>query len=282
MNDVLLPTGRPALMGILNVTPDSFSDGGQHATLDAAIRHAEAMVEQGADIIDVGGESTRPGADDVPEAVEIDRVAQVVSELTKRGHCVSIDTMKTQVARHALDAGATIVNDVNGLRAPGMLETCSQHQCTVCIMHMQGQPRTMQQSTTYPRGVLPEVIEFLSERATAAIEAGTSPERIWVDPGIGFGKTTNQNLQLIHGIPDLSALGFPVLIGVSRKSFIGRVLGSETAPLGVEDRLEGTLAIQVIAQLLGARIIRAHDVQAAKRAIQVAAAYSNLQADVSQ
>ncbi len=248
-------------MGILNVTPDSFSDGGLFLDCGAAIEAGRRMMEEGADLIDVGGESTRPGAADVLAHDEIARVIPVVAALAGMGIPVSIDTMKPEVARAALAEGAQIVNDVNGLRADGMLELVSESDCGVCIMHMQGSPRTMQKSPSYGN-VVSEVLEFLVGQ-TAFV--GGLPGRVWIDPGIGFGKTVDHNLTLLRNLREFVATGIPVLVGVSRKSFIGRVTGVEDPT----DRREGTLAAQVWAQIQGVRILRAHDVRASRRAIDM-------------
>ncbi len=261
------PPNQPALMGVLNVTPDSFSDGGSYSDATAAIDAALRMVDDGADIIDVGGESTRPGARPVDGAEELRRTIPIVEALARRGIAVSIDTMKPEVASVALQAGAVFVNDVGGLRAEGMLEVVVAAQCSVCIMHMRGEPNTMQENPEYG-DVVRDVRSFLLQRAVRAEEAGVKAERIWIDPGIGFGKTIEHNLALLRSLEVLSATGFPVLVGVSRKSFIGRVLGG----LEVHDRLEGTLAAQVVAQMKGARMLRAHDIKPARRAIELAAA----------
>lgn len=262
-----LPEGRPALMGILNVTPDSFSDGGQHFSADAAIARGLAMMEEGADLIDVGGESTRPGAQPVSFEEELRRTIPVVSSLAKKGIPVSIDTMKPCVALEALGAGAFMINDVSGLRDPSMLELVRKEQPTVCIMHMKGEPRTMQVEPSYA-DVVSEVRSYLLGRAA---ELDLPKEKIWLDPGIGFGKTVDHNLSLIRNLDYLVDAGYPVLIGVSRKGFIGKILGADSP----DDRLEGTLAAQVFAQIKGARIIRAHDVKAASRALSMTAALMN-------
>jgi dihydropteroate synthase len=263
-----LPSNRPALMGILNVTPDSFSDGGEHNTTQSAIDWGLKMIEDGADLIDVGGESTRPGADEVTIEEELRRVIPVVETLSHKGIAVSIDTMKPEVAREALDAGAFLVNDVGGLRDDRMMQLCIQRRCVVCIMHMQGVPRTMQSEPVYS-DVVNEVSAFLKQKAELLLNSGIPLEGIWIDPGFGFGKTVEHNLELIRRLDEIAALGFPVLVGVSRKSFIGKVLGSEENPLPVEERREGTLAVQAVAQLKGARIIRAHDVKESRRVIDV-------------
>jgi dihydropteroate synthase len=254
-------------MGILNVTPDSFSDGGQHFGFQTAVDAARQMVDDGAHVIDVGGESTRPGADPVSEDEETRRVVPVVEALAAAGITVSVDTMKASVARRALGAGAAIVNDVTALSDPEMAQVCADAGCTVCLMHMQGTPRTMQANPHY-EDVVEEVRSFLVERAAFAQGHGIAADKIWIDPGIGFGKTVDHNLELLRNIPRLADTGYPVLIGVSRKSFIGRILGG-AVPLPVEDRLEGTLAVQGYAQLQGAKIIRAHDVKAAGRTVRM-------------
>jgi dihydropteroate synthase len=258
-------------MGILNVTPDSFSDGGMHDDVDDAVDAALRMVDEGADIIDVGGESTRPGSDPVSEEEEIRRVVPVIERLSVLGMRISIDTMKAEVARLALQAGASIVNDVSALRAEGMVELCAEAGCTVCLMHMQGQPKTMQLEPTY-RDVVSEVRDFLRIRAAEVQASGVAPDKIWIDPGIGFGKTTEHNLTLLRQLKELVKLPYPVLIGASRKAFIGRVLGSHDDPLPTLERLEGTLAVQVLAQASGARIIRTHEVKESRRSMDLAAA----------
>lgn len=259
-----LPEDRPALMGILNVTPDSFSDGGKHFSADDAIAKGLAMMEEGADLIDVGGESSRPGAEPVSLEEELRRTIPVVSALAKAGIPVSIDTMKPGVGKEALDVGAFMINDVSGLRNSEMLQLVNTEKPTVCIMHMRGEPQTMQVEPDYA-DVVGEVRSYLLGKA---YELELPKEQIWLDPGFGFGKTVEHNLTLIRNLDQLAETGYPVLIGVSRKGFIGKTLGADSP----EDRLEGTLATQVVAQLKGARIIRSHDVKAAKRAIMMTAA----------
>ncbi len=258
-------------MGILNVTPDSFSDGGRYDAPEAAIAHAERMLEEGADIIDIGGESTRPGAQAIDAAEEIRRTESIVRALTRLGATVSIDTCKAEVARAALGAGAAVVNDVTALGDPEMAETCARAECAVCLMHMQGSPRTMQLAPSYG-DVTQEVRAFLLERTAFAEARGIARERLWIDPGIGFGKTVEHNLTLLRRLDALVATGYPVLLGVSRKSFLGKLLGAEDAPAPLEARLEGTLAAQSIGQWLGARILRVHDVGEAVRAARIVAA----------
>jgi dihydropteroate synthase len=258
------------------VTPDSFSDGGQHFGFDDAVRAALHMVDQGADLIDVGGESTRPGAEEVPVDEELRRTIPVLRELAKWGVATSIDTHKPEVARAALEEGAGVVNDVYGFREPALIEACRPFECTLCIMHMQGTPSTMQKNPTYEEVVV-EVRDWLLGQAKACENAGIAKERIWIDPGIGFGKTLEHNLQILRNLSEFVSSGYPVMIGVSRKSFIGRIIGGIEAPAPVQDRVEGSVAAQVLAQASGARIIRAHDVRAARRAIDVAAKIQNPQ-----
>lgn len=266
-----LPSGRLALMGILNVTPDSFSDGGVHFEAETAIAAALQMMEDGADLIDIGGESTRPGSEGVPLEEELRRVMPVLERLCAEGVPVSIDTAKAEVARRALGAGAAVVNDITAFGDPEMLSVCVEGKCSVCLMHMQGTPRTMQANPHY-EDVVREVRDFLVEKAAAAEAAGIPKGDIWLDPGIGFGKTVEHNLRLLRELDVLVATGYPVLIGTSRKSFIGKVLGAPGEVLPSDERLEGTLATQVWAQMKGARIIRAHDVKEAARALKMTTA----------
>jgi dihydropteroate synthase len=252
-------------MGIINVTPDSFSDGGLNLDAKSAIDTGLRMTDEGADLIDVGGESTRPGADDVSVEEELRRVIPVVEGLVRRGITVSIDTMKPRVAREAIEAGVEIVNDVTALADPAMADLVRELRCTVCLMHMKGTPRTMQQNPTY-EDVVGEVRSALVKQAE-----GIPKNKVWIDPGIGFGKNIKHNLLLLQGLEAFVSTGYPVMVGVSRKSFIGRVLDGEH-PLPVEQRLEGTLAAQAVAQIKGARIIRAHDVREARRGIEMVAA----------
>jgi dihydropteroate synthase len=254
-------------MGILNVTPDSFSDGGRYSTLDAAVARALQMIEDGAGIIDIGGESTRPGAAEVDAEEEIRRVVPVVAELARRTSVpISVDTSKPEVIRAALEAGAAIVNDVRALNEPGALEAVAASGAAVCLMHMQGQPRSMQLDPQYV-DVVTEVCDFLRNRMRACIAAGIAPERIILDPGIGFGKRLPHNLALLARLPELNALGRPVLIGVSRKSMFRDLLNR---PL--EQRLAGGLAVATASALAGAKILRVHDVPETADALKVAAA----------
>lgn len=259
---------RVTLMGILNVTPDSFSDGGRFASASSAIDFAEAMMDEGADLIDVGGESTRPGSEPVSEEEELIRTMPIVEALVRKGIPVSIDTSKPGVAMRAIGAGASVVNDVTGLRDPRMIEVVAASTASVCIMHMLGVPRNMQANPIYG-DVVRDVREYLYHAATLAEQAGISSDRIWIDPGIGFGKSALDNLELLRRLDEVVSLGYPVLVGVSRKSFIGRILGSAEEPRGVDDRLFGTLAAQSFAQLMGAHILRVHDVGAARDSVSV-------------
>ncbi|HEY5977642.1 MAG TPA: dihydropteroate synthase [Solirubrobacterales bacterium] len=254
-------------MGVVNVTPDSFSDGGLYLEPEAAIAHGAELVDEGAEILDVGGESTRPGAEAVPVDEEVRRTEPVVSDLAGLGHTVSIDTSKRVVAEAALDAGATIVNDVTALRAdPELAPLCADREATVVLMHMQGTPRTMQADPTYD-DVVDDVKAFLSERIEVASAAGVATERIWLDPGIGFGKTLEHNLELLRRLGELRELGRPLLVGTSRKSFIGKIDGSDA-----EDRIGGTIASSIYAAAQGADVLRVHDVAEIAQAVKVAAA----------
>lgn len=250
-----LDLSAPAVMGILNVTPDSFSDGGVFFPRETAVAHALQMVQEGADIIDVGGESTRPGAAPVSAQEEIDRVIPVIEALRGRVSLpISIDTTKPDVMRAAVLAGAGFINDVRALRDDGALEVAAELQVPVCLMHMQGEPRTMQDNPHY-QDVVAEVAAFLRERLQAAQAAGIPAERLVVDPGFGFGKSLAHNLELLHGLKRLKGLGVSILAGLSRKSMIGKALG-----LPVEQRLHASVALAVIAVQNGARLVRVHDV----------------------
>jgi dihydropteroate synthase len=265
--DHLLDLTEPCVMGVLNVTPDSFSDGGRYADAAAAIERGVAMAGEGAAIIDVGGESTRPGAADVGVQEEIDRVVPVIEALVRRVRVpVSIDTSKPEVMRAALAAGASLVNDVNALRAPGALEAVADTGAAVCLMHMQGVPRTMQVAPSYG-DVVAEVRQFLADRVRACLAAGIGRTRVCVDPGIGFGKRPEHNLALLAAIDQLADPDLPVLIGVSRKSLIGIITGRPP-----EGRLAGSVAFAALAVMGGAAIVRAHDVAEASDAVKVASA----------
>jgi len=261
--DHSLSLGVPRVMGIVNVTPDSFSDGGRFDSAAAAIDFAQSLRTQGADILDVGGESTRPGAAPVPEDVELARVLPVVTALARDGALVSIDTMKPGVMRAALDAGAVMVNDVRALRAPGAMEGVAGSAAAVCLMHMQGEPQSMQVAPRYD-DVVGEVRTFLAARAAACEAAGIGRERIAVDPGFGFGKTVAHNLALLRGLDAIAALGYPVVAGLSRKRTLGVLTGR---PDG--DRLAGSVAAALAAVARGAAIVRVHDVAATVDALRV-------------
>ncbi|SHH02985.1 dihydropteroate synthase [Massilia sp. CF038] len=248
--------GRKALvMGILNVTPDSFSDGGKFQSLEFAVSRAEEMIAEGVDMIDIGGESTRPGAPSVPLAQELERIMPVLYALREMGKPLSVDTYKPEVMREAILAGADMINDVNAFRAPGALAAVAESDCGLCVMHMQGQPHDMQRDPHYV-DVVNEVIGFLKERVEAMVGAGIERERICVDPGFGFGKTVEHNFALLRNIGTIQReLGLPVLAGLSRKSMIGAATGKP-----VERRLAGNLAGALAAVAHGARIVRVHDV----------------------
>jgi dihydropteroate synthase len=258
------------LMGVVNVTPDSFSDGGRFLDPEAAIAHGLELAEQGAEILDVGGESTRPGAAEVSAEEELARIEPVVAGLAKTA-TVSIDTSKASVAQAALQAGASIVNDVTALRHdPDVGALCAERGAGLVLMHMQGEPRTMQQNPVY-EDVVDEVKAFLAERLQAAVAAGVTEERIWLDPGIGFGKTLDHNLELLRRLGELRDLGRPLVVGTSRKSFIGKIDSS-----GVDERLGGTIASSVLAMAAGAEVLRVHDVAEVAQAMRVASAILDL------
>jgi dihydropteroate synthase len=263
----LIDLTRPIVMGILNVTPDSFSDGNRYSSVDAALERAKVIAAEGAAIIDVGGESTRPGAAAVEEAVEIARVVPVIEGIAAASDiAISIDTSKPAVMAAAVAAGACIVNDVYALRAPGARAWAAISEVGVCLMHMQGEPRTMQDNPRYG-DVAAEVCEFLARERDACIEAGIAREAIVVDPGIGFGKGLAHNLTLLNELSRFAALGAPLLVGLSRKSFIGRILGR-----GVDERLYGGLGLAALAVMKGARIVRTHDVAATRDTIGMVSA----------
>lgn len=252
------------LMGIVNVTPDSFSDGGRFLAPERAIAHGREMIAAGADLLDIGGESTRPGARGVSAEEELARVAPVLAGLAEVEIPISIDTSKAPVAEAALDAGARIVNDVTALRSdPAIAGLCAERDCIVVLMHMQGTPRTMQENPTYD-DVVDDVKAFLAERIEYAAGEGIAEERIWVDPGIGFGKTVRHNLELLQRLGELRGLGRPIVVGTSRKRFLGTLTGRE-----VDDRLGGTIASNVLAMRAGAEILRVHDVAEVKQALVV-------------
>jgi dihydropteroate synthase len=255
-------------MGVVNVTPDSFSDGGLHLDFQAALAHARRLIADGADMLDVGGESTRPGAEPVPEAQEIARIAPLIRALRAESAIpISVDTMKPAVARAAVQAGATIWNDVSALRhAPDSLDAAAELGCDVVLMHMQGEPRTMQVEPHYD-DVVAEVADFLAARAEAAAAAGVARERIWLDPGVGFGKhMIRHNLPLLAGLERIVALGFPVLLGVSRKSFISALDGGGVPADG---RLGGSIAAALAGVAAGVAAVRVHDVRETVQALKV-------------
>lgn len=266
---------RTAVMGILNVTPDSFSDGGQFTTVEEAVDAAERMASEGADLIDIGGESTRPGANPVGVEDEISRVIPVVAALRRRSSVrISVDTMKAEVALRSLDAGADLINDVSAISDPAMASALAERNAPVVLMHMRGGPISMQRDTHYID--LPtEVVDFLSDRVNRALDAGVAGDRIVLDPGIGFGKSANGSLTLLRNLGVLLRLGYPVLIGASRKSFIGA-----TTDLGVEDRLEASLAIAAYAASSGAHAVRVHDVGATRRAVDIIDALHKIETSV--
>jgi dihydropteroate synthase len=260
-------THMARLMGIVNVTPDSFSDGGRFLAPERAIAHARELVAAGADLLDIGGESTRPGARGVSAEEELARVAPVFAGLDDVETPISIDTSKAAVAEAALDAGAEIVNDVTALRSdPSMTGVCAERDCVVVLMHMQGTPRTMQENPTYD-DVVDDVKAFLAQRIEFAVGEGIAEERIWIDPGIGFVKTVRHNLELLQRLGELRDLGRPVVVGSSRKRFLGTLTGREA-----DDRLGGTIASNVLAMTAGAEVLRVHDVAEVRQAIVVAEA----------
>jgi dihydropteroate synthase len=255
---------RPLVMGILNVTPDSFSDGGRYQALEFAVERAEQMIKDGVDLIDIGGESTRPGSPSVPVEEELRRVMPAIYALRELGYPLSVDTCKPEVMREAIIAGADMINDVNGFRSPGAIDAVKDSDCALCVMHMQGTPQDMQASPDYA-DVVADVIAFLRERVDALLAAGVVRERITVDPGFGFGKRVEHNYALLKNISRMeSELGLPVLAGLSRKSMIGAVTGRS-----VEQRLAGSLGGALAAVAQGARIVRVHDVAETVDALKV-------------
>lgn len=264
-----LDLSRAVVMGVLNVTPDSFSDGGRFLAPAAACEQALRMMDEGAAIIDIGGESTRPGAAAVPLDEELRRVMPVIEQLAGSPAVISIDTMKPEVMRAAARAGAGLINDVRALQEPGALQAALDGGCAVCLMHMQGEPRTMQHAPHYV-DVVREVKAFLGARAHSCEAAGYARERIVIDPGFGFGKTQAHNLQLLRRLGELTRGDWPVAVGLSRKSLLGRILGPRDG-----DRLAAGVALAVVAVLQGARIVRAHDVAATVQALQAVAAVTD-------
>lgn len=258
-----LDLSEPLIMGIVNVTPDSFSDGGRYAGTPEAIAHGLELLEQGADILDIGGESTRPGAAEVTEQEELERVVPVVEALAKTGAVISVDTSKAGVIREAVKAGAHIINDVRALQEPGALEAAAQTNAGICLMHMQGRPATMQKNIAYGN-LLQEVERFLLDRAQCAQSAGIAQERICLDYGFGFGKTVDQNFELLANTDYFARLPYPILVGLSRKSSLGAVVGRD-----VSDRMIASVTGALIAAQRGAGIVRVHDVAATRDAFKI-------------
>jgi dihydropteroate synthase len=256
---------KPLLMGIVNTTTDSFSDGGLFLSVDKAVQHALQLVEQGADIIDVGGESTKPGALSVPLDLELARVIPVIEQLHQRTDvCISIDTYKPEVMEAAIDAGASLINDVYALRQEGALSMATQLSVPICLMHMQGMPHTMQSHPIYNNGLIQDVVSFFAERIQVCEERGIGKTRLLLDPGFGFGKQVSHNMTLLKKIDDLKQLNVPLLLGMSRKSTIGTVLNKE-----VSQRLVGSIALAVFAAIKGVRILRVHDVDETNQALKM-------------
>ncbi|WP_440865743.1 dihydropteroate synthase [Symbiopectobacterium purcellii] len=263
-HDAILDLTHPQVMGILNVTPDSFSDGGKYTALDEAIRHAQEIVNAGATLIDIGGESTRPGAADVSVQEELDRVIPVVEALAARFDAwLSVDTSKPEVISAAAQAGAHLINDIRSLQEPGALEAAAATVLPICLMHMQGQPKTMQHNPHYD-DVVAEVNAYFQQQIVRCIEAGIEKERLLLDPGFGFGKNLSHNYRLLAHLPELHHFGLPLLVGMSRKSMVGQLLN--VPPL---QRVHGSVACAVIAAMQGAHIIRVHDVKATVDAMRV-------------
>ncbi|WP_298627591.1 dihydropteroate synthase [uncultured Legionella sp.] len=261
---------KPLIMGVLNVTSDSFFDGGRYLSMDRACEHAFDLIAHGADIIDIGGESTKPGAIEVPLDIELSRIVPVIEHIRKNSDvCISIDTYKPQVMSAAVYAGANIINDVYALQRDGALSIAAQLGVPVCLMHMQGTPNTMQNQPTYPEGVMVELMQFFRGRINACENAGIKKDRIIIDPGFGFGKLVEHNLHLMNKLDKLNEFNLPVLLGLSRKSTIGAVLGKET-----EQRLVGSIALAVYAALKGVGIIRTHDVDETNQALLMVDAVS--------
>ena len=263
----ILPAGRPLLMGVVNVTPDSFSDGGRFLDAAAAVAHARQLIDEGADLLDIGGESTRPGAAEVPVGEELARVIPVLEALRGAPVPVSVDTRRPEVMHAALAAGASMVNDIESLQAPGALEAVASSACAVCLMHKQGDPATMQQAPHYD-DVVAEVFGFLLARARAAEAGGVARERIVLDPGFGFGKDDTHNLTLLKALPTLAQAGYPVLSGWSRKSTLGRLTGR-----AAHERLAASLAAALIAARQGATMLRVHDMRETRDAMRIHEAF---------
>jgi len=266
----LLQEKRPLIMGVINVTPDSFSDGGYFDTTEKATEQVERLAQEGADILDVGGESTRPGSRSVRSDEELSRIMPVIEFALGMNIPVSVDTSKPEVMQVAIDAGVALVNDINALQAPGALEVVANSSVMTCLMHMQGSPETMQLNPQYS-DVVVEVISFLERRAASAIAAGIARDRIIVDPGFGFGKTLAHNLALLHQLDKIAAMGWPVMAGLSRKSMLGTITGN-----AVDNRVHASVAAALLAVGQGARVVRVHDVKATRDAFSVFAAMDRI------
>lgn len=265
----ILPN-RPLIMGILNVTPDSFSDGGKHNQLDSAIRQAEKMLSQGADILDIGGESTRPGAQAVDVKTELERVIPVINKLKAEFDCIiSLDTNKAEVMEEGLGAGIDIINDVCALGNPGAIEVAAKSEVPICLMHMKGTPATMQNKPEYD-DVVSEIVDFFNYRIAVCEEHGIDKNRLWLDPGFGFGKTLSDNYQLLENLDKFGELGLPILAGLSRKSMLGNLLNLETS-----DRMLSSVVAATLALTKGANILRVHDVEETAQAVKIYKAMTN-------
>ncbi len=263
----IISSNRPLIMGIVNVTPDSFSDGGLYLSTQKAITHAKKLIDEGADILDIGGESTRPGSHSVSIDEELNRVIPVLETLVDTNTPISIDTSKPEVMKQAIASGASMINDVNALQAPGALEIIAQNNHVgVCLMHMQGMPQSMQENPLYSH-VVSEVKNFLQQRINAAIAAGISQDRLIIDPGFGFGKTLTHNLMLLNQLHEFTKLNVPILVGLSRKSMLGAITGNN-----VSNRIHESIAAALLAISKGAKIVRVHDVKASKDAFAVCTA----------
>ncbi len=255
---------RPVVMGILNITPDSFSDGGQYLDFDQALKRGETMIEEGADIIDIGGESTRPGSDPVSVDEELKRITPIIKALNKNSNIViSVDTYKPGVMEQVIDMGVAMINDVFALQQPGAIDVIKKSNVGICLMHMQGTPKTMQLNPTY-QDVVNEVKLFLEERANSLIAEGIQTERIILDPGFGFGKTFEHNITLLQNLESFQPLKFPLLVGLSRKSFIRKILSGDH-----DDHLSGSISAAILSILKGAKIVRVHDVKETQSAIKI-------------
>ncbi|OGS19069.1 MAG: dihydropteroate synthase [Elusimicrobia bacterium RIFOXYA2_FULL_40_6] len=266
--NALLNSEKVLVMGILNVTPDSFFDGGKYNLLDNALKHAQKMIAQGADIIDIGGESTRPGAETVDEKEEAKRIVPVITRLAKqfKNIVISVDTYKSSVAKTAIDSGAAMVNDISGLSfSPSMAKLVSEKNAHVIIMHIKGTPKDMQAVGPVYKNVVEEINDFFRRKIDYAAAAGVKKEKILIDPGIGFGKTTQHNLEILRNLKKFSTTGCPIVLGTSRKSFIGKILGTEDKPLPANERLYGSLATYACAYSNSIRVLRVHDVKETKQ-----------------